>query len=562
MQALIAVERRTRLFAALCIVGSVVAVIIALDYGGYPFAPYQYWILEYLLRTQDVMGGLFAMVLVLAACWHPLQPLALLLVDAIARRPWLTAAVAFFVLCVGALFVEQAYPLAQDEYAALFQSEAFAAGRLTGQFPLELLGRLIPPFYMNQFLYGSFHTGQVASAYWPGFALILMPFTALGAPWACNPLLASLALVLIGRLAEDLSGDRRARGWAMLLALASPGFTAMAITYFSMTAHLLLNLVFAALLASRTPARIAAAGLVGSLALVLHNPLPHTLFAVPWVIWLAFQPDRHRNLLILAAAYAPVALGVGFGWALLLSDIQGNTLTGLYPQDHDIAHRVLNFFWSWHIKMRTALAAPGADVLAARLAELSRLWTWSLPGLLILAAAGGWSARRDTRARLLGLSFLVTFSGYFFVGFNQGHGWGARYLHPAWGVLPVLAGVFMVQADAARHAVLGRYVAALAALCLFAFTALRAEQIHGYMDLHLANRPPAAPGKRQIVFVTVDVPAYTADLVQNDAFLRNPVWYMVSYGRAADAALMHARFPGAELVHEDARGQVWRLARP
>src|ERR671935_1068248 len=114
---------------------------------------------------------------------------------------------------------------------------------------------------MNQFLYGSFQTGQVASAYWPGFATILAPFSALGAPWACNAFLAALALLLMGRLAEQLTGQREARGWAMLLALASPAFTGMAITYFSMTAHLFFNLLYVwALLESR----FLLAGLTGS----------------------------------------------------------------------------------------------------------------------------------------------------------------------------------------------------------------------------------------------------------------------------------------------------------
>jgi len=120
----------------------------------------------------------------------------------------------------------------------------------------------------------------------------------------------------------------------------------MAITYFSMTAHLLLNLAFAWLLFERTFFRLVLAGLVGSFALLLHNPMPHFLFALPWIVWLALQPDRLRKLLALAAGYAPLALGVGFGWALLLSQIQGNALSGLFPFDDNPYHKVANFFWT------------------------------------------------------------------------------------------------------------------------------------------------------------------------------------------------------------------------
>jgi hypothetical protein len=554
-------ERPTRWFAAFCLVGGVIALIVAFDYGGYPFALHRFWILEYLLRTQDVTGGALGLVLVLAACVRPLQPPALRLVDAMAAYPWRTAALTFAVLCLGAVFIEQAHPLAQDEYAALFQSKVFAAGRLTGEFPPSLLGRLIPPFYVNQFLFASFQTGGVASAYWPGFALLLAPFTALHAPWACNPLLASVALVLIGRLAERLTGEPRARGWAMLFAVASPQFTAMALTYFSMTAHLLLNLAFVSLIIERTAAKLWLAGLVGSFALVLHNPVPHTLFAAPWIVWLLMQPQRYRNVLLLAAGYAPLALAIGFGWALLLSHIQGNSLIGFYPVDDDPFHQVANFFWGWYVKMRTALPGPRDRVAAARFAELARLWAWAVPGLPLLALAGAWLARRNVRVALLALSFVTTVCGYFLVGFTQGHGWGARYLHPAWGVLPVLAAVALTLLPVAtgQAQTLWRYVAGLAVLSLVLASALRATQIHAYVELHLASRPPLLPDVRQVVFIAFDRHDYAQDLVQNDPFLRSRVWYMASRGPRLDEDLMRRRFPAARRVSLDERGSVWFL---
>lgn len=553
----------TRGLAASCLLIGALSLVVILDYSGYPYAPYRYWILEYNLRTQDVAGALVLMALVAAACFAPGRQAALAFVDALARHPWRAAAATFVMLCLGTLYVEHNHPLAQDEYAALFQSRAFAAGHLTGLFPPDMIGRLIPPFYLNQFMYGSYQTGQVASAYWPGFALLLTPFSFVHAPWACNPLLASLALVLMGRIAARLTGAPQAAGWAMLLALGSPGFTAMAISYFSMTAHLLFNLVFVWLLLERSTLRLVLAGAVGSFALVLHNPLPHTLFALPWIVWLALQPARYRNLLALAAGYAPFALTIGFGWALLLSGIQGDALYGLFPFDQNPFHRVANFFWGWHIKMRSALAGPGDNVLATRGAELARLWNWAVPGLPLLAAAGWWLARRDLRVRLVGLSLASTALGYLLIGFNQGHGWGARYLHPAWGMLPILAAVALARIrPGAPCERLPPYIASLAILSLVFATALRAAQIHDEMEKHLAHRPPAAPGVRQIVFVAFDRPNYTADLVQNDPLLRDKVWYMMSYGRDNDAQFMRAKFPGARLQSRDARGEVWRLDGP
>lgn len=549
-----------RPLVALLLFAGVVSIVVVLHYGGYPHEPYRYLVFGYLLRTQDLAGTLLLMALAVAAWFAPGPHRALAFVDAVSRHPWLTAGIAFAMLCAGTLYVAHDHPLAQDEYAALFQSRAFAAGRLTGQFPPDLVGRLVPPAYFNHFIYASPETGQVASAYWPGFALLLAPFSALQAHWACNPLLAAAALLLIGALAERLAGAREARGWAMLLALASPGFTAMAISYFSMTAHLLANLLFVWLLLERTTARLVLAGAVGSLALLLHNPYPHFLFALPWIVWLALQPAALRNLGALAAGYLPLAVLGGFGWALLLSGLQGKTEYALFAADDDPLHRVANFFWAWHVKLRSALPGPGDEVLTTRIAELVRLWCWAVPGLPVLAAAGWWLARRDAAAWLLGLSAAATLIGYLFIGFPQGHGWGARYYHSAWGALPILAAVALTRAQAnPPWQRLAGYVASLAILSLVFATALRTAQIHGYIAMHLENRPPVLPAARQIVFVRFDRANYTADLVQNDPFLRNRVWFLLSFGPSADERLMRARFPGARLVAEDWRGSTWRL---
>jgi hypothetical protein len=550
----------TRGLVVACVLAGGLSILYIRNYAWSEHPLNRFWILEYNLRTQDLMGAALLAALALAAWFAPGRRVALALVDAMARYPWRTAGLTFVVLCLGTLYIEHNHPLVPDEYAPLLQSRAFAAGHLTGHFPPELMGRLIPPYFMHHFLYGSFQTGQVASAYWPGFALVLTPFSFLGVPWACNPLLASLALVLIGRLAARLSGEPQAAGWAMLLTLASPAFTSMAITYFSMTAHLLLNLFFVWLLLER---RLVLAGLVGSVALILHNPVPHALFALPWIAWLAWGPGRYRRLLALAAGYAPLALIVGFGWALVLSGIQGNSLYGVFPYDGNPLHRIGNFFWDWHIRVRSAIAGPADDPLGARLAETVRLWNGAVPGLLVLAAAGCWAGRRDSRVVLLGLSFVCTAAGYAFVAFTQGFGWGARYFHPPWGALPILAALALVRLRPG-HACepLRPYVASVAVLSLLFATALRAVQIHDEVGLHLARRPPAAADARQIVFVAFDRPAYSDTLIQNDLLLRDKVWYMTSLGAESDADFMRTRFPAARLVHSDRRGQVWRLEQP
>ena len=72
-------------------------------------------------------------------------------------------------------------------------------------------------------------------------------------------------------------------------------------------------------------------------------------------------------------------------------------------------------------------------------------------------------------------------------------------------------------------------------------------------------RTETEAGVRQIVFVTLDYAYYTQDFVQNDPFLRAPVIFMLSRGRAADEKLLHTRYPGARLAHEARYGHVWRV---
>jgi hypothetical protein len=386
---------------------------------------------------------------------------------------------------------------------------------------------------------------------------MLAPFTLLGAPWACNPLLASLSLVLIAKLASRLTADARAGGWAMLFTLASPGFVGMALSYFSMTAHLFLNLLFAWLLLERSPRRLVIAGVVGSLALVQSNPVPHLLFALPWIVWLGREPGGRRSVLLLAAGYAPLTLLLGLGWWLFLRELQGKMPVLLYPPDSDPLHRLGNLLWYLSLEFRAVFSFPADETLAKRIGEQVRLWSWAVPGLPLLALAGWWAlGRRVAGLHLFALSLAATLVGYLFVSFDQGYGWGARYVHSAWAALPLLAAAAMVCAERA----LSNYSMRVALYSLVFATTLRLLQIHLFMQDQLELRPPFEKGARQIVFIAPNYEFYTQDFVQNDPFLRAPVIYMMSRGRKRDYEQVIARrFPAARLTYDGPGGQVWRL---
>jgi len=85
------------------------------------------------------------------------------------------------------------------------------------------------------------------------------------------------------------------------------------------------------------------------------------------------------------------------------------------------------------------LRLPNEAVLDMRLIALAKLWLWAVPALVLLAIVGFWRSRADMRVKLLAASAILTFIGYIFIPVSQGHGWGFRYFHSAWFILPVLA---------------------------------------------------------------------------------------------------------------------------
>ncbi len=190
-----------------------------------------------------------------------------------ARAAWVAAA-SVVLFALGTVVVYRDYPLSMDEYAAVFQSKIFAAGQLSAQLPPSYVDWLVVRGFNGEFLIASRETGRAIEVYWPGFALLLAPFELLQVQWLCNACLAALALLLIHSITTQITQDKRAAGWALLFALGSGAFVANAISFYSLQAHLTANLLFVALLLRPSRTRALCAGLVGSVALILHNPVP------------------------------------------------------------------------------------------------------------------------------------------------------------------------------------------------------------------------------------------------------------------------------------------------
>jgi len=515
-----------------------------------PAAP----IFLYLLFSLDYIAAMCALLIVVIAVLVPGTLPFQAWLRWLGSRPMLVSAVVTVMLCLGTLTVYHNFPLSMDEYAPLFQSKVFASGHLTGHFPPELLDWLIVSGFQNYFLHVSRLTGEVASSYWPGHALLMTPFTLLGIPWALNPVLSGLSLIVMHRLALHLFKDVEAAGLVLLLTIASPVFLANGISYYSMTAHALATVVYAWLLLGGplTPKRLVLAGLVGSLALTLHNPVPHLLIAIPFGLWVISRENGVRNALWMLAGYLPLCLVLGVGWFFF---IDGLAQQGTQP--NEVASltgtgRVASFF-----------QLPTERVLVYRIAGMIKLWLWAVPGLLVLACIGAWHWRRNTLVRLLTAAVILTIGGYLLIWPDQGHGWGFRYFHQVWLALPLLGAAALARTPASGNVALTQddnlrtYVVACALLSLALGTALRACQISNFMNEHLAQLPEAPSAGKRVMFIDTSYGFYDVDLVQNDPFLGGDEVRMISRDPEANASIMRKYFPGYRKIRAGENGEVW-----
>lgn len=500
--------------------------------------PESYPIFERLFSFNDHWQSLAMLAaLVAALACPPLRELASRSAAWMGEHPVRTSLLCFLGLAWGAQFVYRAHPLSMDEYVPWMQAHALAKGQGALHYPPALLDAIVPQQFQGSFVLVDHASGAATSVYWPGLALLLTPLVALDLGWCLNPAFGALTLLLLHHLARDATGDARAGGWAMLTALASPQFVVSAMSWYAMPGELALNLLFLWLLLQPQRRAACAAGFVGGLCLVMHNPVPHALMAAPCLVWLAMDRGRWTRLLGVLVGYVPLGVGLGLGWWLLKSGFGDTATPAAAPGGLlEVLGRVL--VW------------PDSALLTARWQATWKMWIWASPGLLLLPLM---PRARPLAERLLLAAFVLTFAFYLFVRFDQGHGWGFRYMHPVWGALPVVAGLWLVGAQGwARQWGMATLAAGLLAMPVFLW------QTQASIDRALSFRITPEGSGDWVVFVSQTTGRYRGDLVQN-ADSPAPRLTLISRGERADRTLMARHFPDAVEVMQDSRGSAWRL---
>ncbi len=204
-------------------------------------------------------------------------------------------------------------PNFHDEYSYRLQSETFLAGRTS-----------FPSAEGHPELFDQMHVlneGRMASRYFPGVGVWLLPGTAIGNPWLMQHVAHALAAWLLFWIGCELSSLRTGLIAGLLLAL-SPGVLLFSNLLLSHHATLvgLLVFLYAYLRMLRVPrfdwAFIAGCGLTFAM---LCRPMTAAGFALPmgvWVLWTfgrrLLQPAvRREAIAVIAGLGLPIAIGLG-----------------------------------------------------------------------------------------------------------------------------------------------------------------------------------------------------------------------------------------------------------
>jgi hypothetical protein len=256
------------------------------------------------------------------------------------------AGAALFVLFVANLVSARIFghmPHIHDTSAQLFQARLFAQGKL-------FLNS--PPGAQFFDVSNIINYGRWYSQYPPGHPFILMLGVLAGAPWAVNPLLGALTVVVIYLLGREVYDDRTARLGTML-AMLSPFLVFMSSEYMNHASSLLFVALFMLLYAksrrtgpmdgSRAGSALGVHFLAGlCLGMVICiRPLTALLIAIPFAIEAAVQVWRDRGQS--ARLFAVMAAGAGVMLALLFAYnylTNGNPLTFGYVVKYGLSHEL------------------------------------------------------------------------------------------------------------------------------------------------------------------------------------------------------------------------------
>lgn len=379
--------------------------------------------------------------------------------------------------------------VSMDEFGAVYQATLFKHGSVWADVPKSLveIRNAARPIFIAE-IEGTTHW---LSMYLPGYAVILAAWMHLGDWIPLNSFLNGCSAFVTAALGRKFWPKCSARQSAAAFSLAfGSQFLLAGGTDYSMPAHLLANLIWIYLhFFGKNWWWMA--GPIGGLASLLHQPVPHPLFVLPFLVR-TFREGPQARVVWYALWYAAAAVAF-FKWATLTRASSGLIA---FPTLANVAVGAM------HVMLAAGWSMPLAPVaLFVCLRRLRNAW------------------ERD-----LALGILLTL--LFYLAFRlvtQGHGFGWRYGHPVLGSIALLVGSAwpstMRQFGLDSSRVLYRACAAVL-LVQLPWLAYTARQINlPFRNAHFALSSSSA----DIVVIPADSIWYGRDLVRNPPDFRPPV---------------------------------------
>ncbi len=396
---------------------------------------------------------------------------------------------------VGSRTVYHSHPFSMDEYGAEFQAQIFLNGELTAPLPEEWipLERGITPIFVTV-------TEQQhwVSFYLPIYALMRAATLAIHPQMLLNPILAGLAVWWMAVVARRVFPDLEEAGWlAALLLATSSVHLVYGMSFYSMSAHLVFNLLWMWLYLEDRRWSWVCLAILGFLTMGLHQFVMHVLFAFPflfrWVLKRRWIPS-----VLMAATY-----GAGlYGWMAWVRWSRSSISVNAMAND-----------WGF----------PRFQQWADQGMNLSMIVGWQAPVVAVLVLLGLFKARRMSPfLQDVALSAAFTFVFYWFFKLNQGHGWGYRYFMPVlgnWVLLAVYGWKELKSTLGQSRATAFVTVGLLAAVMLA--VPVRLAQVHAFVQPFADATRFLETRDTDMVLIDGGGSWYGWDLLRNDPYFRD-----------------------------------------
>ncbi len=425
----------------------------------------------YLVQTQDVpVLFLASLATLVSAFWRPTWALPERL-----PRWWLLLACGFAaaaLLGFGTYWLMGNFPLSRDEHMVVFDMAVFDKGRLA--LPLAPAWRPYALALVPRFLLNSDHPIGLVSDYLPVNAMLRLGFSKIADPAWFNPVLVLIGGVALLDIARRSFGPQDRACIVVLLVYAlSAEVLVNAMTTFSMTGHLVLNLVWLAafLRGGKTGNSVAIA--TGFLAVGLHQLVFHPFFVAPFLLW-KLREGEWKIVLLYACSYAVIILWWAYYPILVSPEVA--QVSGGASDDNVVTEKLLPLLTNRDPRM-----------VPLMILNLMRFVAWQNLALVPLVVAAGPIAIRERglpRALLLGIVLWLVFIAMILP--EQGRGWGYRYLHPYVGSFALLAGFGYRQLEQQIGRAADGLVILLSTLTLAFSLPVLMLASHRFMQPHLA----------------------------------------------------------------------------